>query len=731
MNDEMEEAKQGFKIECEELLQQMEDGLLNLEDEPDDSDAINAIFRSAHTIKGSAGVFGLDDIVAFTHVVESLLDKMRNGEMKVTEDAVALLLKTNDHMAKLVPHVIENDHIIDDAITSEGQTLITELNAFQGADSPIAIAASEPSTEVVQVSAEGGGAVATDNWHISLRFGREVLRNGMDPLSFLRYLATLGEIVELTTLIDEMPAAAEMDPEECYLGFEIDFHSDADKSAIEQVFEFVRDDCQIHIIPPRSHISHYIELIDALPEDDMKIGEMLVKGGALTQHELEQALQKQAEQPEKLGDILVTEQAVDKQVMEAAAKKQKNVRQKKASEGRSIRIDAEKLDHLINLVGELVIASARSYLLAQKIDDDDMIESILNTTRLVEEIRDSALNTRMVQIGETFNRFKRVVRDVSKDLGKDIKLDIQGGDTELDKTVVEKIGDPLMHLLRNSMDHGIESADIRLQRGKPAEGAVTLKAFHDSGSIVIQICDDGGGLNREKILAKAIQKGLVAENHSLSDHDIDRLIFEAGFSTADEVTNLSGRGVGMDVVRKNIEALRGTVDVHCEPGVGTTFDIRLPLTLAIIDGFLLGVGDSTYVVPLDMVVECVELTEEEQDSTVNNNYINLRGEVLPFIRLGRMFDERVRNDSRENVVVVQYAGQKAGLVVDELLGEFQTVIKPLSKVFQMLKGVSGATILGDGQVAVILDVPALIGRAAQFEAHMITHNEPTSTTAIH
>ena len=730
MSTEMEQAKQGFKVECEELLQEMEDGLLQMEDDPEDADVINAIFRSAHTIKGSAGIFGLDDIVSFTHVVESLLDKLRNGDMKFTDEAVALLLQANDHMAKLVPHVIENDHIIDDSFTVNGQALINDLNRFMGSETPTSMATTTEGNDD-HISVEVAGAVATDNWHISLRFGREVLRNGMDPLSFLRYLNTLGEIIELTTLVDDMPIAEEMDPEECYLGFEIDFNSVADKSEIEQVFEFVRDDCQIHIIPPKSHISLYIELIEALPEDDMKIGEMLIKGGALTEHELQDALQKQTTEEARLGDILTNDGIVDKQVVDAAGEKQEKISKKKSSEGRSIRVDAEKLDHLINLVGELVIGSARSYLLAQKLADDDLLESIENTTRLVEEIRDSALNARMVQIGETFNRFKRVVRDVSKDLGKDIKLTVQGGDTELDKTVVEKIGDPLMHLLRNSMDHGIEAEEIRLANGKPAEGSVLLNAYHDSGSIVIEITDDGGGLNREKILSKAIQQGLVPENHSLSDHDVDRLIFEAGFSTAEAVTNLSGRGVGMDVVRKNIESLRGTVDVNSVPGVGTTFEIRLPLTLAIIDGFLLGVGDSTYVVPLDMVVECVELTSEEQSSTRNNNYINLRGEVLPFIRLGEMFDERKIPNSRENIVVVQYAGQKAGLVVDELLGEFQTVIKPLSKVFQMLKGVSGATILGNGEVAVILDVPALIGQAEQFDARLSTDNARITTQVIH
>lgn len=329
----------------------------------------------------------------------------------------------------------------------------------------------------------------------------------------------------------------------------------------------------------------------------------------------------------------------------------------------------------------------------------------------MEEIRDSALTLRMVQIGETFNRFQRVVRDVSKELGKDIKLEINGADTELDKTVVEKIGDPLMHLVRNAMDHGIESAQARQAAGKPAQGKLQLNAYHDSGSIVIEVIDDGPGLSRDKIIAKAKEKGMSVDENTMSDNDIYRLIFEAGLSTADQVTNLSGRGVGMDVVKRNIESLRGTVDVHSEPGKGTTVSIRLPLTLAIIDGFLVGVGDSSYVIPLDLIHECIELSDDEQKEVAMQSYISLRGEVLPFLRLREFFKDNAKEKTRENIVVVKFGNQKAGFVVDELLGEFQTVIKPMSKILQKLKGISGATILGTGDVAVILDVPTLVQRA--------------------
>ncbi|MHB9100966.1 MAG: chemotaxis protein CheA, partial [Sulfuricella sp.] len=460
-----------------------------------------------------------------------------------------------------------------------------------------------------------------------------------------------------------------------------------------------------------------------LPEDKVRLGEILINSGAVTQNELELGLACQEVCSGKvgmpLGEILVQEGMVQKELVDAALGKQKQAREHKAQESSFIRVHADKLDDLINLVGELVIASASAALLSQRSRDMMLHEATSTMSRLVEEIRDGALQLRMVQIGETFNRFHRVVRDMSKEIGKEIGLVITGAETELDKTVIEKIGDPLMHLVRNSMDHGIEPAEMRKARGKPAKGTVRLNAYHESGSIVIEVGDDGGGLNRERILAKALERGLVGPNQSLSDKEIYSLIFEAGFSTADAVTNLSGRGVGMDVVRRNIEALRGMIEIDSEPGAGTTMKIRLPLTLAIIDGFLMGVGSASYVVPLDMVMECIELNEEERQETRERNYINLRGTVLPFIRLRDHFREQGKAGRRENIVVVQYAGQKAGLVVDELMGEFQTVIKPLGKLFGNLKGVSGSTILGSGEVALILDVPALIQRAVNLETQSV------------
>jgi two-component system chemotaxis sensor kinase CheA len=513
-----------------------------------------------------------------------------------------------------------------------------------------------------------------------------------------------------------------MDPELCYLGFEMAFQTKAEKAAIEKVFEFVRDDSRLVILPPHSRISEYISLISLQQGEATRLGDMLVRCGTLTPQELDMALDAQSDEPGKpIGTILVEQGSVQPEVVEAALSKQKQVKEIGAAESKSIRVDADKLDQLINLVGELIIAGASVNLIAHRSRVIELTESTSKLATLVEEVRDSALQLRMVRIGATFSRFQRVVHDVSRDLGKDIVLHIDGEETELDKTVVEKIGDPLMHLVRNSMDHGIESAEVRQQRGKAAHGTLKLNAYHDSGAIVITVQDDGGGLKRERILAKAIERGLVDVGHHLSDAEVYALVFEPGFSTAEKVTNLSGRGVGLDVVKRNITALRGTVGITSEEGVGTMVTVRLPLTLAIIDGFLVGVDKSVYAIPLDMIEECVAYTAEP-----GHDYTNLRGQVLPFIRVRELFSIPGKPAKGENIVVLKHAGQKAGLVVDTLLGEFQTVIKPLGQMFAQSRCISGSTILGSGDVALILDVPQLVrqamaksGQAQQAQAVMV------------
>ena len=768
----LDDALATFIIEARELLEQMEEALLRIEQTPDDADTINAIFRAAHTIKGSSGLFGFDHVVAFTHVAENVLDKVRSTELRITSDLVVLFLGVCDHLGALITHIAEGTDP-DDNTRRTSEELEKKLRAYLGEGTT---QVSSPKRAMApqdgKVETEASDGVGADNWHISLRFGPDVLRNGMDPQSFIRYLTTFGKIVHIVTLVEAVPTLSELDPETNYLGFEISFNSDASKSLIEGAFDFVRDDAKIRILPPHSKISDYLRLIEELPQEDLLLGEILVRCGTLTQTELDSALRHQSAVSDEplplIGAVMVEQRLVQPQVVEAALDKQKQIKEHKNTESGLIRVNAENLDQHINLIGELIIASASTSLLAQRTATPELLEAAARLSRIVEEVRDSALTLRMVQIGTTFNRFQRVVRDVSADLGKDIRLEISGAETDLDKTVVEKIGDPLTHLVLNSMDHGIESAEVRLSRGKPAHGTVRLNAYHDSGRIVIEVSDDGGGLNRERILQKAIERGLVKADQPISEQEIYNLIFEPGFSTAEQVSNLSGRGVGMDVVRRNITALRGTVDIDSTAGVGTTMRIRLPLTLAIIDGFLVGVNGSSFVVPLDMVVECVELSPQESAATQGCDHLNLRGEVLPFIRLKQLFDipepppaaiEIEADDpfsigktlphygsstvaltaegvaalannpelvlllnpvKRENVVVVQYAGHRAGLVVDNLMGEFQTVIRPLGSLFIGLEGISGFTILGSGNVALILDVPGLIRRVTKRETRRHT-----------
>ena len=704
----LDQALQTFIAESRELLEDVETALLSIEQAEDRGESIAAIFRAAHTIKGSAGLFGLDHVVAFTHVVESVLDEVRDGRIHLDPELVVLLLGCGDHIGGLIDAIAAGNLEADAEMTAKGEPLTAALRVYldpnaHAAPAAQAAVAAAPSTRVAPVA----GGAASGHWHISLRFGPEVMRNGMDPLSFIRYLATLGEVIGIATLSDALPEVFEFDAEVCYLGFEIAFSSNAEQAAIENVFEFVREDSKIRILPPHSALADFAQLIDALPEGRERAGACIVQCGSLSAAELEIAFNPPAVPVSPALAAAAVIASASAQSVTPAEKKP--AKEGKAQEARaSIRVDADKLDHLINLIGELVIAGASTDLLARRSRNPELQECTSTLSNLVEEVRDSALQLRMVKIGATFSRFQRVVHDVARELGKDIALSVSGEDTELDKTVVEKITDPLTHLVRNSMDHGIEPADVRVARGKPAQGTVKLNAYHDSGTIVIEVSDDGGGLKRDRIIAKATERGLISAGQNLTDTEIYNLIFEPGFSTAEQVTNLSGRGVGMDVVKRNITALRGTVSISSTEGAGTTVTVRLPLTLAIIDGFLVSVGDSVFVVPLDMIEECVEFSAES-----GHEYTNLRGQVLPFVRLREFFEIEggIAGDARqrESIVVIKYAGRKAGLVVDALLGEFQTVIKPLGKMFNQVSCISGSTILGSGEVALILDVPALVG----------------------
>ncbi|MCB1886181.1 MAG: chemotaxis protein CheA [Rhodocyclaceae bacterium] len=720
MSDLNDELVLTYIQESRDQLAELEAGMLMLEEDPADRANLDAIFRAAHTIKGGAGVIECGFIEQFTHHLENLLDQLRGGLLSVTPALASELLRAADHIAALLDLLETGAEQLPEALAAGDAELVRALESHldSGNDTAGAGAVTPGMGSPDAFESTGGGVVASDGWHISVRFGRDLMRTGNDPLSFIRYLTTLGEVVALETITDALPAADEMDPEACYLGFEVHLRSGASKADIEQVFDFVRDDCSLHILAPRSKIAEYLDLINELPEDTMRLGEMLVRCGALTSAELDAGLEAQrmleadGEERPPIGEILVAHQAVRPELVEAAAVRQQHVQEKKQQEARLIKVRADKLDQLIDLVGELVIAGASAQLLADRARVPDLKEATSEVSRLVEDIRDSALQLRMVQIGETFSRFNRVVRDVSRELGKTITLQVTGGETELDKSVVERIGDPLMHLIRNAIDHGIEPASERVAAGKPEAGSVGLNAYHDSGSIVIEVSDDGGGLPIERIRERALERGLITSGDALSDKELANLIFEPGFSTKAQVTNLSGRGVGMDVVRRNISALRGEVEVHSEPGMGSRFTIRLPLTLAIIDGFLTGVGSASYVIPLDTVVECIELGQSGQ----TRDYLNLRGEVLPTIDLRHNFELPGDPPARRSVVVVSNGRAKVGVVVDRLHGEFQTVIKPLGNLFKHLRGISGSTILGSGDVALILDVPALVSTVTRNES---------------
>ena len=739
MNDDkaLEEGLRMFAEESRELLELAESTLLQLEESPKDVELIGELFRSIHTIKGAAGIFGFNGIVDFTHTAESVMGLVREQTLNLDETLISIFLSSRDHLAALVECALTGVQMCE-ADVVEGSKLLQQLGSYllpnevvNSVDDDCSDTSNnDEKTEKTDESDPSFKKIESNYWHLSIRFNEGILQNGMEPISFIRYLSTVIDVHNITTVIDKLPTIEQLQPESCYLGFEIQFSTTSNKQEILDVLEFFIDECTVFILPPRSLLSDFIQMIENLPEENYRIGEILVSSGALTTQELHEALtaqetlkQQSLERKDsgktqqvtpKIGEILVGKGALAAPLVEAAVEKQQKVNDLKTLNQQSIRINSHKLGQLIDLVGELVIASAHVTSQARGIENEMLAQSSENLSRLVDEVRGASLGLRMVQIGETFNRYKRTVRDLCKELGKQVNLQIKGGETELDKAVVERISDPLMHMVRNAIDHGIESPEKRLEVGKTEQATLHLRAFHESGSVVIEISDDGRGLDRDKILEKALQKEIVRPNAVLSDAEVYRLIFEAGFSTAESVSNVSGRGVGMDVVRRNINELRGQVSVDSAAGRGSKFTIRLPLTLAIIEGFQVNVGAASYIIPLNMVDECIELTSKLRESNHGDNYVNLRGEALPYIRLSDLFGQSARdrelsaNYKRDNIVVVQCGNKKTGLVVDELLGEQQAVIKPLGKIFQHLKCISGATILGGGDVAMIIDVPQLV-----------------------
>jgi two-component system, chemotaxis family, sensor kinase CheA len=624
-------ARAGFMDEATDNLRQLEQDLLRMEQDPGDLEAVHGAFRAAHTLKGAAGMFGLDAIVRLTHTLESTLDALREGSQTLTEGSMAALLAGADELGVLVAALQDGPNAVD---APEAQNT-TAMPATAG----------EPL------------------WRLNLRMGSDALRNGLDPLSFIRHLDTLGTLCAVQTGHARVPALEALDAESCWLDFEILLQSDAPRTAIVDVFDFLQDDCTLEIQP-----------VSAAP----------------------------APAPDR---VPVSAPAVP---TAPPASSGPAAERRPAEEGRFIRVRADKLDRLVDLIGELVIAGSGAGNAARESRHARCMETAQRVHELVQSARDGALALRMVPIGQTFSRFQRVVRDVGKTLGKDVALQILGGDTELDRAMVDAIADPLMHLVRNSMDHGMESPGERSASGKSARGQLSLQAYQEAGSVVLEVRDDGRGLDRDRILAKAIERRLIAADAVLDDAQVHALLFEPGFSTAEQITDLSGRGVGMDVVRRQVEALRGQIHLTSTPGQGTTVQMRLPLTLAIIDGFLTRVGNVSYVLPLDIVAECIETPAGLQAGPHRDSgCVDLRGQALPFLDLRSCFGHGGERPARQSLVVVRCSTGRVGLLVDRLLGEHQTVIKPLGPLFRHLPCLAGSTILGNGEVALILDVPAL------------------------
>ena len=685
-----------FRDEALELIQELEAALLELEESPHDSTQVDRVFRALHTLKGSGGLAGFDDVAGFCHEAETVFEQVRSGERQVDQNLVSLTLSAQDHLKGMILAEFGADKV-DDELTAELVAAFQALLPFHGDKK-------SPSAEVFT-----GRSSEQLTYRIRFRPKPGLFRQGVQPQFLLGELVQLGEAI-VVAQSDAIPAMDDLDPEECWVYWDVLLTTDQDENAIRDVFIFVEDDCEL-IIQQIDDGS----LLDQ-PEDYKRLGEILVERGDLNEEDLEKYLKDK----KRLGDTLVEGGAVIGSKIQSALVEQERVqtlrRERKAHDAmESIRVKSDRLDKLVNLVGEMVTVQARLSQFASSRDDAELLSVAEEVERLTWDLRDQVLTIRMLPIGGTFTRFKRLVRDLGAELDKDVILISEGGETELDKTVIDQLNDPLVHLVRNSIGHGIESPAVRKAIGKPGKGRITLSAQHSGAHVILTVTDDGAGLNVEKIRAKAIARGMVSAQDELTDREIYALIFEPGFSTADEVSSVSGRGVGMDVVRQAIDALRGSIEVRSETGQGTSFIIKLPLTLAIIDGLLIDIASEHYIMPLSAVEECIELSRADAELTHGRNLVKVRGEIVPYVRLREEFKLVENRPEIEQVVIVNIEGLRVGFVVDHVIGEHQTVIKNLGRMYQDVDGVSGATILGDGRVALILDLPQLAERAEKHE----------------
>ena len=648
-----------FNEDTQEQLQMMESALLDSLGKGASIEYVGTIFRAMHTIKGIAGMFNFEAIVSFTHVAENLMDAVRNKKLDLDENLLMLLLKCKDHVSALVICAI--DSVAPSLqLQQEDEALKTTIENYLHV-SPIQTSKQESLQEL---------HTSSNLWHISLKLKDSFFDTGMDLLAIIAFLKKLGTINSIEPYFDNLPFLDEINPYIPYMNFDINFEGDVDKAEIIEVFEFVEDDIELLVSALENH---QIESTQIAPLEEKTTLHVEVPQNSINTDTQNEVLIKSLKSPSQ-----------------------------------SLRVDSSKIDSLIDIISEMVIVNAKISRHAEQNVDPDLEEVSLEFDTLLEQLRDNVMNIRMVPVGDSFEKFRRVVSDVAHKLGKKINFTIVGGDTELDKTVIEKIADPLIHMLRNAVDHGIEMPELRIKNGKDEFGKVELRTYPESGSIVIEIEDDGKGLSKEFLMEKARSKGIISATQEMSDAQAYQLIFEAGFSTAEVVSDISGRGVGMDVVKKNIEALKGRVELSSIQGQGSRFTIRLPLTLAIIDGFLFYVGKTAYIIPLDMISEVIEYTSKHEIKMFNSKLFDLRGTAVAFLDVRDFYqEEQCAESQRKNLIVVMYAGKKMGLLVDELYGEHQTVIKSLGDLFISAPALYGASILGNGEIALIVDIPAL------------------------
>jgi two-component system chemotaxis sensor kinase CheA len=710
-----------FFEESFEGLELMEATLLELDVDNPDSEQINSIFRAAHSIKGGSGTFGFVQVTEFTHVLETLLDRVRDGVQTIDADCIELLLQSVDCLRSLLEALKSKEEpdttraaqlvsvfqaVLDGGSDGNSASLV-KVNAIIG-ESMVAPLIKTTKKDASSVERNPVATRQQIGFNIFFKPSLEMLKGGNDPIRMLRELAALGEM-ETTTDSDELPVLQELVPENFYLSWTIELLTTCDIDDVEEVFEWVEGECELSITPILEDSTVAVDIPTLYQLNDSQVKKPTTSG---------QRLVMPSGPLPSLDNLQLDITTEPVPAIAVAAQVTAPVK----AEASSIRVGIDKVDSLINLVGELVITQSMLGQMGSsgEIITDENIEKLRE--RLVQleqntrELQDSVMRIRMLPISFTFNRFPRMVRDISIQLGKQVQLELRGENTELDKTVMEKISDPMVHLIRNALDHGIEMPAQRIAAGKPEVGTIVLNVFHQGGYIIIEMTDDGGGIDRERLLAKARKNGLVGESEQLSEEQKLELLFSPGLSTVEKVSNLSGRGVGMDVVRRNIQELNGSVEASTEMGVGSTFRIHLPLTLAILDGQLVTVANQTYIFPLISISESLQIDEAKVSNVAGGSDVySLREEYIPILRLDRLFglcqEIGVLKDSL--LVVIEAEGQKIGVVVDELLSQQQIVIKSLEENYIRVLGVSGATILGDGTVAMIVDAVGLSNLAGK------------------